>query len=336
MNTFPFDSFFQQIPIAFLVVNSQGQILHVNPWARQLFGMKVNGNIQNYVVDIHRRKLVEAIQESEPMFRTDSMFITAASTPMFVRCTTFLANGKQAWMIENAEELYKTKARLQQLQVLPREYGHEINNFLTVIGSMVEVMHMEAQTQVMEQDTEAILSIVNRAALQTRQFMWLGRKSVLAQEVVSLDEIIAENLEIIQDLLHYKEIQIRNIEDVQIFSSKWMLKSMLTHMALYFRELRQFEIGLSADIVELSNAFANEKIGIIHGKYVALSIFHQNFPYSVKMLSSSENIIYNEGETLSGIWENIKRSYGALAERRDANGHVCVTLYFPYIADMLQ
>jgi len=81
--------------------------------------------------------------------------------------------------------------------------------------------------------------------------------------------------------------------------------------------------------------FANEKIGVVHGKYTALSIFHQEFAYSTKMLTSSENIIYNEGETLSGIWENIKRSYGALAERRDSNGHVCVTLYFPYIEHMI-
>ena len=94
-----------------------------------------------------------------------------------MRCTVLMDGDLLTWSFEDVHELTLLREEAKTLQTLPKEYGHEMNNFLTVIGSAAEGIQLDATEPLMKEDAEAILSMTERAAVLTRQFMHLGRKS---------------------------------------------------------------------------------------------------------------------------------------------------------------
>ena len=79
---------------------------------------------------------------------------------------------------------------------------HEMNNFLTVIGSAAEGIHLDATEPLMKEDAKAILSMTERAAVLTRRFMHLGRKSQLPKSIVSVPEILLNEQHRLQRLIN--------------------------------------------------------------------------------------------------------------------------------------
>ena len=122
------------------------------------------------------------------------------------------------------------KERLDGLKVLPRTFGHEINNFLTVIGSAAESIQTESSNDWVREDAESILIMTQRAATLTRQFMSLGRKSLLPREVVDVHHLVLTHQESLQRLLGVDTLSIQCTEEsTQVFASEWGLRHADSH-----------------------------------------------------------------------------------------------------------
>ena len=75
-------------------------------------------------------------------------------------------NGESyCWFIENRTEINQLKTHLNNLKRLPREYGHDINNLLTVILSAAQMIQFDTpEDHELQEDISDIIKASNRAA----------------------------------------------------------------------------------------------------------------------------------------------------------------------------
>lgn len=315
--------FFDQSPIALLITNLAGTILHLNVASTQLLGMQLGSNVQECFLPEDQREWSHMIQCTESFVRKSIRLSNVQNRPVDILCSVFFHSNRMYWMIEDVSVVLDLQRQLDDLKVLPREFGHEINNFLTIISSVSEVILMDAQSIQLEEDAQTILEVTRRAATHTRKFMNLGRKSLLPDSTLFMHTMIEENLSLFQDISKFTTVELRLQAPMQsqVFSSRWLMQQMFMSLGLFFRDKIITKCVIATDIVDVHNPFAAQILGVSQGKYLVLSFFDSTVSYSTELLTSMQHILYNEDPLLHGVWEFVSRSASALCQRKFSSIH---------------
>lgn len=320
---------YQNLPISFVTTDMQGKILHFNPWASQLLNVEVNEFIQNYFFEEDARMLIETMQSSELIFGEVLRFESSVNSILHMRCTSIQEGNYLTWMFEHVSDLVSLKERLDSLKVLPRTFGHEINNFLTVIGSAAESIQSETTSDWVREDAESILMMTQRAATLTRQFMNLGRKSLLPKEVVDVHQVLLTHQETLQRLLGVEVLSIQSTEEsTQVFGSEWGLRNILIHMAMAFQ---QSTVNIYIDVEVISYHFAHKVFGQPAGEYVILSFCEDGFAYSIDTILSTRFTTSLDSNELQGMWESVTRFRGGICTHILPDKSKSVTIFLPWV-----
>ena len=321
--------FFQDHPLMLVVTDLRGRIVECSPLAEDAFRLVKKTLMQEYFYETDALKVMEILQSCEPIVGETFRIEVQEGVVRHVRCTVRTNGDRLTWSFQDIQALVETQQRLQTLKMLPKEYGHEINNFLTVIGSAAEGIKMDATEPLLLEDAEAILSMTERAAVLTRRFMHLGRKSLLPSEIVS----VAEMLELERDRLErligqaFRHINIHD-DDASVYASQYVLRNIWMAVALCFENK---DCSVDVSVQHVSYHFASKVLGLPSGTYVVMSVFEAGFPHSASTVLSTRQLVNRELDDLQGAWEGLTRSRGGLCQHESEDGRLCVSLFLPWV-----
>ena len=321
-------SFFNHHPILLVITNARGTILDCSPWAEQQFNLEKNTLMQEYFYEEDAVRLVQILQACEPIVRETFRLEIREGVIRHVRCTVLIDGDHLTWSFEDIHELTHLRTEAKALQTLPQEYGHEMNNFLTVIGSAAEGIHLDATDALMKEDAEAILSMTERAAVLTRQFMHLGRKSLLPKEIVNVETLLMEEKELLTRLIG-ANLDV-SVEDpgVHVFASSHLLRNMWLSAAQCFDGK---DVTIHVSSAHLSYHFTSHALGLPAGIYTIVSMYETGFEWSLETVLNIRKVVGRECDALQGAWEVVTRCRGGMCQHRNVSGQRCISFFLPIV-----
>lgn len=284
--------------------------------------------MQEYFYEEDAVRLVQDLQACEPIVQESFRLEVREGVIRHVRCTVLIDGDHLTWSFEDIHELTHLRTEAKALQTLPQEYGHEMNNFLTVIGSAAEGIQLDATEDLMKEDAEAILSMTERAAVLTRQFMHLGRKSQLPKEIVSVGTVLLEDKELLTRLVGaHLEVSIQE-SDVHVFASIHLLRNLWMSAAQCF-EGKATTIHVSS--ANLSYHFTSHALGLPAGIYAIVSMHETEFDWSLDTVLNTRTVVTRECDALQGAWEVLTRCRGGMCQHSNPSGHHCISFFLPIV-----
>ena len=331
-------SFISDAPIAIVQTDLEYTIHEVNAAACILFKKPVSK-----ILGLQLPSLLKPDEHFIAMFEDPQTSPVAegtinglADSKIFVRVQVTKAEEQYSWFIENRTEIEVLKNKLDDLKRLPREYGHDINNLLTVILSAAQMIQFDTpEDHELQEDISDIIKASNRAAAQTRMFMNLGRHLVINARTFVPDTLVQSKQQLLVDILGSDasiEFDYRAANG-SIHSPEATFLAALYHLFIHFREKRpDGEFLFESRLVEIDDFFANHTAGFSDGKYVVLSLRQKDFPMNDLMLSLASYYEPDESASLTHTWEGIIQSRGSIIQRMDKYKKICISLYFPEIS----
>ena len=322
------NSFFNHHPLMLVVTNPRGTILECSPWAEQHLNLHKKTLMQEYFYEDDAIRVVRILQSCDPIVRETFRLEIREGVIRHLRCTVLMDGDVLTWSFEDIHELTHLRTEAKALQTLPKEYGHEMNNFLTVIGSAAEGIHLDATEPLMKEDAQAILSMTERAAVLTRQFMHLGRKSQLPKSIVSVPEILLNEQQRLQRLINATLTVTVHDADAHVFASEYLLRN------IWMAAIQSFEEKETAVVVAVSHLsyhFSSRVLGLPAGIYVIVSMVQEGFEWSLDSVLNARNVLAREGDALQGAWESLIRCRGGLCQHQNSEGAQCVSLFLPWV-----
>ena len=320
--------FFNNHPVMLVITNLRGRILEVSPCAERFLKLELGTSMQEYFYEDDAVKVVTILQSCDPIVRETFRIEIDEGAVSHVRCTVLTSEDCLMWSFEDIHELVQTQEQLQSLKMLPQEYGHEINNFLTVISSAAEEIKMDATEELMIEDADAILSMTDRATILTRRFIQLGRQYLLPRTIVSIETTLSLEHARLERLLNGTLHTVIQDHDVHVFASSFMLRNIWMATILYF-EGKSCTMDVSVSTVTYH--FASKVLGLPSGTYVVMSLYEKGYDYSQKDILSTRGLLEREVDQLQGAWESLTRCRGGLCQHQDESSKVCISLFMPLV-----
>lgn len=321
-------SFFNHHPLMLVVTNARGSILECSPWAEQQLNLHKKTLMQEYFYEEDALRVVRILQSCDPIVREPFRLEVREGVIRHVRCTVLLDREVLTWSFEDIHELTHLRTESKALQTLPKEYGHEMNNFLTVIGSAAEGIQLDATEPLMKEDAEAIISMTERAAVLTRQFMHLGRKCQFPKSILNLPEILLVEQQRLSRLLNSTLTVTVHDADAHVFASKYLLRNIWMAAAQCFEDKNTTMV---VSVSHLSYHFSSRVLGLPAGIYVIVSMVEDGFEWSIDSILNPRNVLPREDDALQGAWESLTRCRGGLCQHQNITGQQCVSIFLPWI-----
>lgn len=332
----------EDAPVGIIVTNRDLQLLRLNPKASFLLKIDPDTHSKYQLSDF---LMADELERFYSMFSdpeatpTKSGFIHKGSNRRLVRFTVSIPEdgAELIWYVEDQHEKWVLQNQIDSLRRLPREYGHDMNNLLTVIISAAQMIELDLENDdEIREDIQDIITASNRAAAQTHQFMNLGRRLVIDPETISIRNLISENSRLLSNLIGHSELEINNISGVApIFATKISVLASLIYLMLYARmNSEETKFTLQIQMLELDTEFASSTLGVYFQKSVVITLMQEGYPINHDKLHKNHNSLLPEADFLTLCWEGVRRANGSIFSRF-ANNAVCISLYFPDMSDAL-
>ena len=238
------------------------------------------------------------------------------------------------WFIKDQTKYNELIREKKRNQTIPQKYGHDINNFLTVIISASQLIEMDLEPDSpFHEDIADILEASHRAAVQTKQFMNIGRQEHINHNKFSLVSFLIRNQERFSELLgqDYANLSIPydtiyandSSVEIAVIMSIMHVKKILPHQkwALYLHE------------VDIHPPLSNQTFGVLPGKYACISISNITKEKIKTMIATGQNIKQCESPLLAPAWTSMTHCRGTIIQREREKDYHAVSLYIPLHLD---
>lgn len=331
------EQFLWDSPLAIIITNHSGSILECNAKAHSYFGRRHLENIQDLFSTDSQFDFDEILKFPEKT-TYEGYFNTQQNQAFLAHLSASINKDQICWYIQNKQKQIELENAVEQYQNIPTEFGHELNNLLTIIISATELINMDSYDERHSRDIENILTASFRATSRIRSFMNFGRKQFSKKKILPLQEFLFHNVHFLQNCLGSQhKLSLPQAEiDANIYVPEASFRALLTHVCTFLRlhsfQASSYQLYISENIV--SPPLSSHHLGIAEGKYYFVSFVEQNFPLTEQVLLEPEYIITSKDEILGQIWEASLRCGGSFLQRIAPNRRRCVTIYLPNIAYM--
>ena len=346
-------TFLIEAPIAIVWTDLNGNIIRANPPACQYLGgseaQLCELNIAMFSHPEEPRQFQNMFSDPESAPYRLGRLQDCKQRDRYVRLSVSVEEEECCWFLESRDEIEQMQQELRTLGHLPRAYGHDMNNLLTVILSAAEMIKMDfgddlnlehkATLDYLKDDLNDILIAAQRATKQTKLFMKFGRDDGSIEEPLSIKSFLQEHETLLQDALGAgNQLQLQLCEDVDlvhVFPNT--LLTALLRLCVSKRSAQPESFVCQTDIVELEEPFASQCAGVAPGSFLALSVFSNQQTWSAIELQSADHIceVPRSQEALEAAWESVVRAKGSIVQRDKPTGTsesrstaLCTTLYF--------
>jgi len=327
------EKYFHEAPIAVMQSDSKGRILFVNGMMESMLQMQKNNILGGLIFDHIQRKDHPQIHQilRDPILCPQAL-LGVKKGDQTIQVTTSVSPIEQnlLWFWEDNTILQTLEKENQRYQTFPKEYGHNINNLLTVILSAAQLIEMDIEEDSpLQEDLDDITTAANRAALQTRLFMNMGRQSHIQFQHIHVSEFMIQHQEYLKTLSGMTYVPPKDFNH-WIFGNSASLLTALTMSIGYFRDIDiQTRLVFDLQLVVVTEPFASQSTGLMPEKYVCFSIFDEGFEMLPQLLVDSTYIENDEAPLLFPVWDIIIRLRGSLIQRKTPQEQRSISLYIP-------
>ena len=136
-------TFLDDAPIAILLTNKDFKITYANAAACILFKKDttqlLGALLPSFIKANDQQRFDCMLEDPETIPLTEGKLQISSSEDINICLQVSSVSNEYCWYIENKTQITKLQNKLSSLKRLPREYGHDINNLLTVILSAAQI-----------------------------------------------------------------------------------------------------------------------------------------------------------------------------------------------------
>ena len=326
MNQFLFDN-----PINIVISSLDGTIEEQNQKALNCFGDQSGSNIIELIHPSHRSELSEIVEFPDSS-ACQTYFTSQKGQHFFARLTASVEGKQICWFIEDQQDSVELQKKMEAYKSIPSDYGHELNNLLTIIISACDLILMSTEDESIIEDTQNILETSCRAATRNRSFLELGRKLFLSKERISLYSYLSDMLPFLQEIIGSKNslTLIDTEQNPMIYVPRVSLLSILSQICTHLRFTHSgFEYSLLISCEEITPPVSSNILGVVSGAYTIISFVQKGFPFSEELLNRSQYCSELHAESLSPIWHFILSCSGSITQRVSDDGLYSLNIYLP-------
>lgn len=330
-----YGSFFEEAPIPIFCTDRDGTILYAN--ARMVSILQKienelhNSHIQSHIAEEHHQMITTMLDD--PTLHPQARLNFCGTSENIVALDVSISKREQdiIWFCEDNRKEEQLQREKKQFQTLPKEYGHSINNLLTVILSATQLIEMDIdEGSEIYADIQDISEAALRAAAQTRLFMQLGRQDRMQHIPILLDDIYTKYTSLLQ--MQWGESNIDWQKGLSIFGNEYIVIIAISMSWMHLNQKSPHsKWALSLQKVELSHRIGIQCCGINGGTYACLSFYDLLFENFLSMQTQDMFITQEESPLLAPVWDSIIRLNGSILQRKTQHGYRAISLFIPLL-----
>lgn len=326
----------QDSPFPIMHTDANGIVLYCNASCERTLRIQRSHWEEKSIVDIfpqaRQPHIIQLISDPELFPHVDVIFPLENHTielDIFVQSIS----GGLLWFVKDQTKYNELIREKKRNQTIPQKYGHDINNFLTVIISATQLIEMDLEPDSpFHEDIADILEASHRAAIQTKQFMNIGRQEHINHTRFSLVSFLRKNQDRFSELLgHSYTISLPN--DI-VYANENSIEIAIIMSIMHIKKIQPDQKwALSLHEVYLGPPLSNQTFGVLAGKYACISISNLENAKLETMISNSQCIIQRESPLLVPAWNSMTHCRGTIIQRTSENNLHAVSLYIPLNLD---
>lgn len=242
--------------------------------------------------------------------------------------------GNLFWYFKDHTKYNELLREKERGQTLPRKYGHDINNLLTVIISAAQLIEMDLEeNSPFHEDIADITEAAHRAATQTKLFMNIGRQEYIRHKRISLQSFFQTHQDLCMHLFGSTYSAPKMNNDVVIANTNSIEIAIIMSTMHLKKSYPSTQWALSLHDVVLHPPDASQTFGLLSGAYACISISNPEFTQLHSIASSDRYIYHTEAPMLNPVWISMIHCRGTVIQRKTQKGHMAISLYIPLCLD---
>jgi PAS domain S-box-containing protein len=357
-----FRSLVTNAPYGICRCDSTGKMLDVNPAFLAMLGYVsseelIGHHIHSFYTDTEQWfNLADSLRASSPFKGVAAEWKRKDGTTTVVRVSgRSVTNGREGGVVFElfAEDVTERRALEQQLRQaqkmeavgrLAGGIAHDFNNLLMVISGYTEFLleRLGATTPDLRAPAQEIASAAERASSLTRQLLAFSRKQMLAPKIVSLNDVVTENIKMLTRMIG-EDIDLVMVPGTNLWSVRadsGQIEQVIMNLAVNARDAMPSGGKLT---IETSNVTLDEGYARVHaplqpGDYVMVAISDTG----AGMDSETQSHIFEPffttkgpkgtGLGLSTVYGIIKQSGGYIWVYSELGRGTTFKIYLPRVA----
>lgn len=223
------DELFNHLSTAVVLLNSSGQILHLNPAAERLLSLSLNTGVSKelgQLIDLPK-ELEQAIQEVGKTARTIKIreaHLNASPDPLMVQVelapigspekpVAIMVLLEELSMTQALQEENRVRDRLSMIGTLASGLAHEIRNPLGGIRGAAQMLARENKNQEYHEYTSIIISEVDRLNGLVTELLDFSKPKPIKKTTVNVNKILSEMITLQAENLRKSKINLMNLFD---------------------------------------------------------------------------------------------------------------------------
>jgi PAS domain S-box-containing protein len=357
-----FRSLVTNAPYGICRCDSTGKILDVNPAFLAMLGYAsseelIGQHIHSFYADTDQWfNLADSLRSSSPFKGVPAEWKRKDGTTNVVRVSgRSVANGREGGVVFElfAEDVTERRALEQQLRQaqkmeavgrLAGGIAHDFNNLLMVISGYTEFLleRLGATTPDLRAPAQEIASAAERASSLTRQLLAFSRKQMLAPKIVSLNDVVTENIKMLTRMIG-EDIDLVMVPGTNLWSVRadsGQIEQVIMNLAVNARDAMPSggKLTIETSNVTLDDSYARIHAPLQPGDYVMVAISDTG----AGMDSETQSHIFEPffttkgpkgtGLGLSTVYGIIKQSGGYIWVYSELGRGTTFKIYLPRVA----
>ncbi len=351
-------SFFDEVPVALLRMNSNGDILASNRTARELLKrpVKVGSNASDLLASLGRsvRDWIAEAAEGKGLNHPEFLQVQDADEDRFVQVTlnrvkdrgemALVAVLNDATELKSLEKQFVHSQKMQAIGQLAGGVAHDFNNLLTAISGHCDLLLLRHDAT--DQDYGDLMQIhqnANRAASLVSQLLAFSRKQNLRPEAVDLRDTLSDMGHLLNRLVGERvALEQSHPPDLpSIRTDKRQLEQVLMNLVVNARDAMPEggRITISTEAQELLEPLERGRALVPAGEYVLVHVKDDGVGISLDKQSkifepffTTKKMGEGTGLGLSTAYGIVKQSGGFIFVKSAPGIGTTFTLYFPVTA----
>ncbi len=346
---------FEKLPVPFIKVAPNGEILSVNRLALNLLGVASCDNIKlGQLMEGLGRPMADWLEDTAKGIaphKSEFLRISRRDKEVFVQVTltrvvedgepTLIAVLNDATELKTLEAQFVQSQKMQAIGQLAGGVAHDFNNLLTAISGHCDLLLLRHDQG--DQDYGDLIQIhenANRAAALVSQLLAFSRKQTLQPEVLDVRDTLSDLTHLLNRLVGEKVTLTLSHDPVMknIRADKRQLEQVLMNLVVNARDAmpQGGEIRVETEVVQLQKALKRNRTVVPEGDWVTIKVSDEGVGIDVDRLEKVFEPFYTTKRTGEGTGLGLSTAYGII---KQTGGFIFVdsvkgqgtqfTLYFP-------
>jgi two-component system cell cycle sensor histidine kinase/response regulator CckA len=288
---------FETVKLVVLVLDAEGKLEYLNPFALQLTGYArdevIGGRwIDRFVPEEERAGMTDIFQEllhyGDHTHYHNAILTRSGARRMIAWHNTVvrdergeptgtLSVGEDITEHEKLEEQYRQAQKMEAVGQLAGGVAHDFNNLLTVILSYASMLHDSLPPDDQRrQDVEPILKAGEAAAGLTRQLLAFSRQQVIHPRPIQVETVVAQAEKLLRRVIG-DDVTLHTAlhpEPATVVIDPGQLEQVIMNLAVNARDAmpRGGSLSIETSRVELDEDYARTHWPATAGRFVLLAV----------------------------------------------------------------